>query len=141
MGPSTLPSICRSSSLEISPFTTMVAPRHASVRAEGAPGRFTAGRFTGPTGIFESFDGDIPGTSDCESLFHIVPPTFHSKIDLAPKDHSIAHCRWIGQRRLPQNGRVLLTSKPARGDRLSRKNLMLPNQAIAAFAETKTCWP
>src|ERR1700733_12499439 len=74
MLPSTLPSICKSSSLRISPFTTMVAPRHASVRAVGALGRMPGAAFTGAAGVFNSFDGDVPGTSVCESLFHIVPP-------------------------------------------------------------------
>src|SRR5216683_3677245 len=112
-GPSTLPSICRSSSLEISPFTTIVAPRHANVCAVGLLGRLTAGAFSGAPGILDSFDGDVPGTSDCVSLFHIAPPTLLSTFDLVLtyKDHSIDHFKRMDQAGLPLNGIHVPTSE------------------------------
>src|ERR1700722_4523126 len=87
IGPSTLPSISRSSSLEISPLIVMVEPRHARVRAVGgAIGRMPALAFAGAAGIFESLDIVDPGTSAVVSLFHIIPPNFHAKLDSVRRD-------------------------------------------------------
>src|SRR5580658_9177084 len=87
MFPSTLPSICRSSSLVISPFTTMDGPRHATLRAVGAGPRGRAGgaaAFRGVPGILdESFAADVPGTSGWLSLFHIFPPKVAENFDWA----------------------------------------------------------
>src|ERR1700730_11271548 len=87
MGPSTLPSISRSSSLQISPLIVMVEPRHARVRAVGgALGRMPALALTGAAGIFDSLGIVDPGVSGIVSLFHIIPPKFQRKLDSVLKD-------------------------------------------------------
>jgi hypothetical protein len=56
----------------------MVDPRHADARAVGALGRVPEVEAIGAAGILDSFDAEDAGESDDVSLFHIIPPKFHS---------------------------------------------------------------
>ena len=76
-GPSTLPSICKSSSPEIWPLTVRDDPRHSKLRTGeliGLPKRIGgAGALNGVPEVFNSCDEDDSGISVFVWLVHIVP--------------------------------------------------------------------
>ena len=103
----------------ISPFTTIVDPRHASVRAVGA-----LGRMPGAVHLPARRESSTPSTGMYRALRSAIPySTWFLHIPLKYRFGPMDHLRFTlggwDKRRLPQNGKALPTSKPAQRDRLS----------------------
>src|SRR5277367_6361715 len=148
IGPSTFPSICKSSSPEIWPFTVKPGPRTAAFFAAGAVERVGAAvegdelklEAAGAAGyVVAGWAGAGAGYSFCLLLFHMIPPKWLPEICTGiyiGRRTNVGAALWTSQSQFPFRFPLINWPEGQGGETRSARPLQLRAQFAFQFSNS-----